>query len=435
MARFLSTISHYCSPAFRDWGHEVYSFVRPGEARHPHDIEFDLVENDAVAGEVVRQVVEKISPDVVLLGDRSAFDINLGLEDLPCRKAWYAIDSHLHLPWYRHFAAQFDVVFCAQKPHVEAMGAFNPNVVWLPLFYNGTPPPFDPWSLRDIPVSFVGTNDPRLNPARFDLLERLRTHRIPVSVRQGYYAPIYRRSRVVINQAARFDLNFRFFEGPGCGALLVADDIGHSIDEFLVPGEELLTYPVGDAEILADRIRWALDNPRRAEEMARAAWEKIRAAHTAEHRSRTFLDRLLACCAVPRREGIARVGRDHMAYVFRYSAQHHGEAARFGQWCRKRSAESAERCVALYGEEAPWSLLALGMEHNSAGNPASALDCLLRVTRPPEDREFRVLLAFESIWAHHATGNGAAVAACMSEALASFPDDADLLRLKSALLL
>jgi spore maturation protein CgeB len=64
-------------------------------------------------------------------------------------------------------------------------------------------------------------------------------------------ADVYRKSRIVFNQAVRNDLNMRVFEGMAAGALMVTDTIHQNgMEDLFTPGEHLVTY-ASEAELFA----------------------------------------------------------------------------------------------------------------------------------------------------------------------------------------
>ena len=61
-------------------------------------------------------------------------DWPLGLEAWPCLRAAYLIDVHMDFEWRDRLASWFDVIFVAQKDHVERLrNNGHRNVHWLPL--------------------------------------------------------------------------------------------------------------------------------------------------------------------------------------------------------------------------------------------------------------------------------------------------------------
>jgi hypothetical protein len=219
--RLLTLGGKMLTTALRDQGHEVAHLGPPGTAGHPQDVEADFFGQPASARAALRGLASAFSPDWILQVDDSTPLAHTGLESLPFRTAWYAVDSHLHLDWHREFAAVFDLVFCAQRNRVAVLNLHRlrsgaPGVRWLPLACNAEPGGL-PWSARIREAAFVGTLDPLRNPARSALFDGLAARGRTVDVIQGEYRPVYGSSRIVINQSVHDDLNLRCFEAMGQG--------------------------------------------------------------------------------------------------------------------------------------------------------------------------------------------------------------------------
>ncbi len=283
--KILSIGSQFLSRSFRDAGIKLHSIVPSNMVLHPDDIPFDFYSKAEQCSEFICSAIEKFKPDLIFQGDHSGPLIHTGLENYSIPKVWYAVDVHLHYQWYKHYAVIFDQVFCAQKKFVEMMSTYNPNVEWMPLFYSQCKSQFVPWNKREYAISFVGTMDAKKNPERVELFENLKSRGIEVLVTTGKYDNIYSRSKIVINQSVADDLNLRFFEATGCGALLITDGLSHSMNEILEPGEDFLLYEHGNIGDLIDKIKWAEQNDSTAEIMAKRAQEKILKNHLEMHRA------------------------------------------------------------------------------------------------------------------------------------------------------
>jgi hypothetical protein len=284
--RILTLGGKMLTAALRQQGHEVMHLGPPGTAGHPQERDAEFFQHPESARTALRGMADAFRPEWILQVDDSFPLVHAGLESLSIPKAWYAVDSHLHFEWHRHFAPLFDVVFCAQKNLVASLDVHRGSgrgVEWLPLSCKDEPV-FLPWAARAFDVSFVGTLDAALNPARAALLEGLKARGQAVHVAQGDFHPIYRDSRVVLNQSVHDDLNLRFFEAIGQGALLITDRISHSLAEIGTPGAEFLVYEPGDADDLLRNIRWALAHPVEAEAIARRGQERVMREHRMAHR-------------------------------------------------------------------------------------------------------------------------------------------------------
>ncbi|MEO6096929.1 MAG: glycosyltransferase [Fibrobacteria bacterium] len=296
--RILTLGGKMLTAALRSQGHEVAHLGPPGTAGHPQDVEADFFGQPASVPAALRKLAIAFAPDWILQVDDSTPLVHAGLESLPFRTAWYAVDSHLHIDWHRDYATTFDMVFCAQRNRMADLDFHRlrngaPGALWLPLACNAEPGGL-PWSDRTREVAFVGTLDPLRNPARSALFDQLSAMGRKVDVIQGEYRPVYGSSRIVINQSVHQDLNLRCFEAMGQGALLITDRITHSLELLGAEGREFLAYDVGDADGLESKIRWALEHPAEAEAMARAGRERVAGGHMLSHRIVRLVESLAA---------------------------------------------------------------------------------------------------------------------------------------------
>jgi hypothetical protein len=273
---------------FRAAGHQTRSIVQSKDADHSDDIQCEFYEKPGVVKNCIRDTIASFQPDMIFQGDHSGPLLHTGLEEVGLPKVWYAVDAHLHGDWYRNYALVFDRVYCAQQNQVNLLSTWHPDVQWLPLYCSEAVEPL-PWNKRDIPISFVGKIESRLNPVRKQFFDALNDLGIEVHTATGKWAPVYCRSKIVINNAVNDDLNLRFFEATGSGALLVTDELTHSMSDILIPGEDYLTYRHGDGASCKERIDWAFSHDAQAAEMAKRAYEKISSAHREEHRAAEVL--------------------------------------------------------------------------------------------------------------------------------------------------
>ncbi|HML59499.1 MAG TPA: glycosyltransferase [Solidesulfovibrio sp.] len=226
-------------------------------------------------------------PDLVLWYDACQPPWVFGFERLPSVVIGYSVDQYMH-PWHVPYSMAFDAVCVAQRdylPLFEESPHCRP-VKWLPLFCDPSRDR-DPGLPRDVPVSFVGTLDGRVNSARKPFLQAFRT-KAPLFMTTGAYAPIFGRSRLVLNQSAAGELNFRVFQAMACGAALVTEDVGNGLETLFTPGTDLLTYRRGDPDDAARVALAALADPD-LETVARAGREKTLSRHTVLARARTLL--------------------------------------------------------------------------------------------------------------------------------------------------
>ncbi len=285
MPRILVLGASQFAGCFRELGFDVLTVVARGISQDPADLIIDFYSNPSSIRDLIRSEIESFSPDFIFQGDHSGPLIHAGLEDFAIPRVWYAIDTHLHLKWHRHYAALFDKVFCAQKRLVSELKTFQPDVEWLPLYCSGNAE-FVQWEKRKYDVSFVGKLDPAVTPERVCLFEEIKRLGVPLFCTTGNFSPVYSSSKIVINQSVCDDLNLRFFEGAGCGALLITDELSHSMSDILEPRKDFLVYRHNDAHDLVSKINWALSHEKEACEMAHRAYRKIRDSHMEINRAR-----------------------------------------------------------------------------------------------------------------------------------------------------
>src|SRR5262245_11606970 len=252
-------------------------------ATHRVAIVFDDIARPDTTGVYCRRAlgqlveVEHFLPTELSRIPRQGFDFYLNIDDgleyrwpndlHPC--AWWAIDTHLNLPWYVEKGQDFDFVFTAQRDGAEALRqAGISSASWLPLAC-------DPeiHQKHDVPktfnVCFVGNIFPG---PRAELLDLLKASFPDVFVGQRFFeemARTYSASRIVFNRSLRNDINMRVFEALACGSLLVTNDLGENGQEELFQRDvHLVTYR--DAAELIRKIRLYLDNSADRERIAAA---------------------------------------------------------------------------------------------------------------------------------------------------------------------
>ncbi len=270
----IACVGTHLAAGFRRMGHEVLDLHPPG----------GIVDIAALLD------TRGFSPDLLVqqetLGTRA---ILAGLENLHCRKAYWAIDSHLNMHWHRHYARLFDVVF---TPHLSLFQALPPQ--WrhphpAHLTMSGHIRPWQPHAGRSHDVSLVGVLD-KHRPLRGWLADLLRDQ-FGVQARQGVpfaeMLALYDDTRIIPNESIGFEVNFRLTEGASCGACVLTPDVGPDQDALFDDGREMVVY--ADGLDLLEKLRFLLRKPEVAERMGRAAWERVQAQHLPDHRAATLL--------------------------------------------------------------------------------------------------------------------------------------------------
>ncbi len=298
---------------FRKLGHDVLSMGTTPDC--------DVVLSEPLSCKRFLELLDSRGfwPDLAFWCDACQTPWIFGLETLPAVTMGYSVDQYMH-PWHVPYSAAFDGFFVAQKDYVPLF--VRPDLKrparWMPLFCNPARDR-DPRLPRDIPVSFVGTMGGAANASRKAFLEAFR-RLAPLFATTGAYAPVYGRSRLVLNQSAAGELNFRVFEAMACGAALLTEDVQNGLAELFTSGQDLLVYRRGDAADAARVARAALADPNLGT-MAASGRRKVLARHTVTARAREVLAlaQKLAASGAPGRRlaGLARITEEvRKAYAF-----------------------------------------------------------------------------------------------------------------------
>ena len=227
-------------------------------------------------------------PDVLFYCDEGNLPLLIDPENIPIPSVWFSIDSYCN-PWHVSYANGFDATLVAQKNFVRLFADYGVQAQWFPLFCaQSLIDASDPDSERDVPVSFVGTLHHKNNPDRAPFLEAFRRQQVIV-IRHGSFAPLFRRSRIVLNQTAFSEVNFRCFEAMGCGAALLMESCSNGFSELFTVGEELLpTFPRSDAHSAAEIAKKALAAPATLARIARQGFDAVTKRHSDRVRAKTL---------------------------------------------------------------------------------------------------------------------------------------------------
>ena len=270
--RILSVGGQYLTQSLRQLGHAVLSVCPDPEADiplpHPETAR-NLLEQAAGRGFI---------PDMLFYADDGNLPLLINPESAPCPSLYYSIDTYCN-PWHLPYARGFDLVLAAQKDFLSLFADEGLPAQWFPLFCRSVDEaaPFD---ARDIPVAFVGTLGHKNNPGREPFLRNFRALH-PLVMRSGDFFPVFRRSRIVLNQTAFSEVNFRCFEAMGCGSALLMEQGGNGLDELFTPDESILPpYPKDDAAEAARIASSYLARPRQLAEIAENGRRLVAQRHT-----------------------------------------------------------------------------------------------------------------------------------------------------------
>ena len=235
----------------------------------------------------------KFPPDLVLFIEGGTMRLfPTGLERMSCLTAWYGIDTHMDYAKHLRIGRLFDVTFIAQKEFVERLRQDGGRqVYWLPL---ACAPEIYPSADLDrcYDVGYVGSNSAVVHPIRHALLAAIRKE-FPI-VFLGMADPqemgcIYAQSKIVFNKSVNNDVNMRYFEAAGAGAVLLTDPaLDNGVEELFTVGKHYLEYR--DEQTLLAQIRELLKDPERCHQIADAARHHVMEHHTYRHRAARLLD-------------------------------------------------------------------------------------------------------------------------------------------------
>jgi Glycosyl transferases group 1 len=280
--------SHHFIRAFRRCGHETVVLS---------DIPADGVDVLARGAVDIARLCDHIGfrPDFFFnIEGGSGLFLPIGLENLECPTAWYSVDCHAD--WHKHLSTSrlHDVVFVAQKEYVEPLRANGiVNAEWLPVACPADFLPSTPQE-RTIDLAFVGSLYDKAFPERVRNLNAL--CEIAASQEVGPCSPRemmerYSRARVVFNMSIKNDLNLRYFEAMGAGAVLLTNKIcNNGVEDLFTAGLDLVEHTTTDD--LLSIYRSLINDPARIAEIGARAQALILAKHTYDHRVNSIVERM-----------------------------------------------------------------------------------------------------------------------------------------------
>ncbi len=428
---FLLGTTHRLLQALQEAGHHVVT-CGPGEECDVQ-ISYDSL---VPVTDILDQAPACFTPDVLLFMDNSKPLLLSGLEDCPIPTVWYAVDNHLHGPWQSDGAKLFDVVFVAQKDFVTDFreGPVANRVAWLPLFCKSNKDTRLALETQH-EVAFVGSIDPKKNPDRTALLERL-SKRIPLHCTTGEYVSVFNQSKIVLNQSVKSDVNYRTFEALGCGSFLITEKVGNGQAELFTDRVHLALYESGNIDQLVETVQYYLDHDEERETIAWQGWQEAIGKHTDAHRVQTITDIIAAGDpgqAVTKRKKSRAVLQRYAAkmyttLLFQYDYE---DAAKrlfytcgtqliqnaFNHHAAEQNIPEALRDAVVYGE----LLITNGSLREAVHLMQQAASC----TTDPESQECNRLKAdlFERIgFAHSLAKNADAAKAALNEAAKYNPE-------------
>ena len=348
---------NYFVDSLRSFGHKVITvgFNKGNFELHPDDVKkhtrpgskssllapFDFFSPPAVdIREILDNLPSGFNPDVIVYHDDSnPFLYVSGLEELSIPLVFFSVDIHLHSERHRIYSGLFDRTLIAQKDFVDSVKDYCPNSFWFPLWCRIDA---EPASDRDIPVVFRGSIDPRVNPKRAEFLRAL-ADLTPIDTAAGSFCDVFKRAKIVVNQAIQGDVNFRVFEAMMCGAMLLTPRIENGQHDLFQPGVHLAEYTDNDAQDAAAKIAYFLNHDEERQKIARAGRELVIKHHSECVRARQFEEHLYSAAAGGR-------PKRHSAALFHYVRRAKLESwvirkPEKAQTALRKACENALKCV------------------------------------------------------------------------------------------
>ena len=234
-----------------------------------------------------------IEPDLFLFIEGGSMRIfPLGLENFSCLTAWYGIDTHMDYEKHLRIARLFDITFVAQQEYVARLKSDGiKQVFWLPLAFEPSLHPSIS-SERIYDIAYVGSDNAQMHSVRHRILESLSTH-FP-NMWKGMASPrqmgsIYAQSKLVFNKSVNNDLNMRYFEAMGAGAVLITDPIlNNGVEQLFREGEHFLRY-YKEGEVI-NLVKGVLAQPEKIERIGLQARTEVLEKHTYIHRAQEILN-------------------------------------------------------------------------------------------------------------------------------------------------
>jgi hypothetical protein len=244
---FIASLKSYTTAislikAFQNQKHDIHVLS---------DIKSDYVQIDEIVHQnfdIYKYIKKKeIKPDIIFFCEGGSMKLfPQGLEIVECKTAWYGIDTHMDLIKHIEISKFFDITFLAQKEFVNIFTKTGLlNTFWLPLAFDFSMLPIT--KLQKVyDISYVGSNNNDLHPIRFDLIAKLKKE-FPNSyfgqaTGQDMYK-IYSQSKIVFNKSINNDINMRYFEALGNGAMLLTDKINENgVEEIFEKQKHFLEY-------------------------------------------------------------------------------------------------------------------------------------------------------------------------------------------------
>ena len=189
-------------------------------------------------------------------------------------------DPHVLKEHYRRAKPMQDVNFCMQMSYMDADEKYLPYA-------------FDP--TIHFPEEEKIEHDACLIGLHYETRDALvgalrnRGWNVHYSIGEVYddFRKLYNQSSVALNWSSLLDLNARTFEAMGLNMPLLTNRIP-DLANFFVEGDHYFGFDTVSEAV--DKFAWIMSHPAEADEVASAAYRKVKEAHTWDHRVQQLLE-------------------------------------------------------------------------------------------------------------------------------------------------
>jgi len=212
--------------------------------------------------------------------------------------AWWISDTHLRKPYkkIRRQARNYDALFLAQKDDIQRLKKdTGVTAHWLPWAADALKPGqiflSDDQRLYDI--CFIGTEGKY--SLRKVVIETLRYYYpnsyIGRAEREQLY-DFYSKAKIVVNYPIHNDINARFFEAMGAGAMFLTHRVkGNGVDELFEENKHLVMFDDIQGE-MRQEIEFYLAHSEKRMEIAKNGFDLVNGRHTYRDRLKTLFKTL-----------------------------------------------------------------------------------------------------------------------------------------------
>lgn len=286
-----NTTAYYFAEAFNDLGHNLLVLS---------DIKGKYVD-EIVKGPAKIDLISKkhgFKPDAIFFIEGGTHRIlPIGMNSLNCLKLWYGIDTHMNYKKHLIVSRLFDLTLIAQKEYIENLiNDGIKNVSWLPLAFPEKllPDKSNNIEEREIDISYIGSTEWSVNKKRYKLLKILKNNFDNISFGSAdskKMIEIYSKSKLVFNKSVNNDMNMRFFEAMGSGAILVTDKvINNGVEDIFDENKNYFTYK--DEDSLINLVNELLADQKFIKNNGIENQKLILSKHTYKHRAIEVIDHI-----------------------------------------------------------------------------------------------------------------------------------------------